>query len=160
MTYQSQFLKSLQPKRRPLSEKETAEMNLTCAPVVNMIYALGIIIEGLSLDLKDDSLYNAACTLREQVHEVNNNVSESFGDWAEEVEDVLVSLAPKRELLSFLCAKIYGLSLEMERYYRRFDPKFDFYQMAEILEIYKHSKQFTKHTAKRVNASIAELMAA
>ncbi|MBV5282194.1 MAG: hypothetical protein JZU53_07130 [Paludibacter sp.] len=131
----SQFFREIdrpQPKRiiKPkLTKKQEKIINQKQAPKVNMIYALSMILEGLTLDLggKED-IYNIAVKLREQVKGTSEQSAESFGDWSDHVAEHLLPLSSKDKLFPIICEKIYRLSRQMEEVFRSKDPHFDFYQ--------------------------------
>jgi len=147
------------PERKAPKSQQT-NFERKCATKVNMIYALGIIIEGLAADVGNEELRSAAEKLRAKVHEANNQVSDSFGNWADHVEEHIIELGSKNDLLPILCAKVYILSRKMEDQARSIDPNFDFYQREEVqtLKIFSELTEIDKKLYTKVSEVIQVCM--
>lgn len=143
------------PERKVPKTQQT-KFEQKCASKVNMIYALGIIIEGLAADIGNEELRSAAEKLRAKVHEANNQVSDSFGNWADHVEEHIIELGSKNDLLPILCAKVYILSRKMEDQARSIDPNFDFYQREEV-ETLKSFSEITE-IDKKLYTKVSEVI--
>ena len=67
------------------TKEPTPEQLLQIAPTCNMMFALSMVLETLTLN-RNENVYDLACMLRARVNEYVPDVAESFGDWSEQVE--------------------------------------------------------------------------
>jgi len=125
-----------------MTPHQESKMNAKLAPIVNMVYSISMIIEGMALDLNEKEIYDNAVLLRNKVGEIGLNTSTSFGDWTDYVEENIVIFGYKSELLPILCYKLYHYAKKMEDVYRMYEPRFDFYQMKEVKAIFDSVKDF------------------
>lgn len=128
------------------------------SPKVNMLYALGIIIEGISADLGIEELKNSAIKLRSSVDENSRKVSESFGDWSDIVEEKILSVDSKENLLPVLCVYILMLSRKIEFEFRKIEPTFNFYQKDAVNEIAQYSTGARPDIYKAVDKLLIRIM--
>ena len=145
--------------KRKITEQEVQKINHVAAPLVNTIYSIAMCIESYSLDLKEKEIHEAACALRAEVCEVNKEMAEPFGEWAEKMEvELNKTTHRKQDLLYWLCAKIYTLTVEMQDFYRKYDPLFEFYQKDQIIALKQAQGMFPKSTAKECNEIVRRIM--
>ena len=123
-----------------------------------MLYALGIIIEGISADLGIEELKNSAIKLRSSVDENSRKVSESFGDWSDIVEEKILSVDSKENLLPVLCVYILMLSRKIEFEFRKIEPTFNFYQKDAVNEIAQYSTGARPDIYKAVDKLLIRIM--
>lgn len=123
-----------------------------------MLYALGIIIEGISADLGIEELKNSAIKLRSSVDENSRKVSESFGDWSDIVEEKILSVDSKENLLPVLCVYILMLSRKIEFEFRKIEPTFNFYQKDAVNEIAQYSIGARPDIYKAVDKLLIRIM--
>lgn len=146
-------------RRRVLTSGEKDQMIKVAAPLVNSIYAISMCIESYSVDLKEERIHESACALRAEVYEVNKELAEPFGEWAEKMEiELNKTHHRKQDILYWLCAKIYALTIEMRGFYRKYDPLFEFYKTSQIVALKQAQGMFPKSTAKECNEIVRRIM--
>lgn len=132
--------------------KKEMAMNKKMSTIVNMVYSFAMIIEGVATDLGELDVANTAGILRAYVHTVNNQESDEFGMWSEELENEILNVADKDILLPALCYKIYTLSRKLEDNYRRYEPRFDFVHMVEVMKLkaFSDNKEISIPASKEI----------
>ena len=142
--------------------KQVEKINKKLAPLVNITYALSIVVESFAVDNNNNYIANIASHLRSTINETNSKVSESFGDWADHVEEHIRNCFYDENELPYICFMCHKYAMKMESMYRQIDPKFDFYQRNDVILLKKYSDRFKleKDTLKRINETILKLMKA
>lgn len=136
----------------------TPEQLLKIAPTCNMMFALSMVLETLSMN-RNEKVYNLACKLRSRVNEYVPDVAESFGDWSEQVENEILSTFFKTDdTINWLIAKIYDLCSEITKFYRQFDETFVFVDKDSINEFKLLQGMFDKKVCKELNQITKKLM--
>ena len=136
----------------------TKEQLQSIAPTCNMMFALSMVLETLSIN-RNEKVYKLACKLRSRVNEYVPDVAESFGDWSEQVEKEIISTPFKTDdLINWLIAKIYDLCADFSKFYRRFDRTFIYTDQDVINELKMLQAMYNKKVCKELNLITKKLM--
>lgn len=129
------------------------------AHLINKLYALSIIIDGLAKDLSRDDISESAKKLRRAGVD-GTAVEEAFGQFADDVEAELLKFQINNEILMYnLCYCSYTLASKIESTFRTIDPFFNFYQWAEIKELKAYSEGKTdKEVLEIINISLKKFL--
>ena len=142
------------PKKNP-----TQEQLLTIAPTCNMMFALSMVLEGYSLELKEGQIWELACLMRSKINEYTPDVAEEFGNWADSVEFEIVQLPFKnRDVMNWLISKIYALACDMTKMYRLYDSAFVFEQENTVNELKMRQKNFNPKIVKELNEIVKRII--
>lgn len=115
---------------------EEKKLNAKVSHLVNKVFALAIICEGLSLDCMVEEVTEPSARMRSYVN--IRGVAEQFGDWADTLEQKILQLSiEKFDILVCCCTLIHIYSKQMEQVYRSYDPLFDFYERESVKELYQ-----------------------
>jgi len=140
-------------------KEPTPEQLHELAPKVNMFFALSMLLESIAVDLQHEVMIEHSIAIREKIDKFIPDQSDSFGNWADYVETVLSENTNKRELAWWTIAKIYALSVEITKFYRKFDSQFTFFADNAVKGLISNrGMKFRKHEAIRLNKLVIKLM--
>lgn len=145
-------------QKQLIPSEPTPEDQARIAPVCNMLFALSMVLESLTIG-RCESEYELACGIRSRVHQLVPSISEMFGDWAEMVETSLLAQDVNHtELVAWVIAKLYALNAELTVFYRAFDPDFLFIDDESVCKLKLGQGNFRKSTAAMLNSVVYKLM--
>jgi len=139
-------------------KQPTKEQLQSIAPTCNMMFALSMVLETLSIN-RNEKVYELACKLRARVNEYVPDVAESFGDWSEQVENEIISTPFKTDdVINWLIAKIYDLCSDFSKFYRQFDKTFVYNDQSVVNELKTLQTMYDKKVCKELNLITKKLM--
>lgn len=139
------------------NKKQEAKTNSRVSHLVNKTFALAMICEGLALNLNAEYIYERACKVRAYVNKCGYSVADQFGGYVDTFEPLILQTTEDKDALLVACVHhIKILSSKFEQVYRQLDANFDFYQQAEVDEMYRFAKQ--SQLNKEVFDRVAEIL--